>query len=235
MSRTLKLRGCYHPAAAIPVIMLAVLTPGRALADNILFDPGFESAAAGAAAGSTTLFTAGQALDHATGGPNWIVDQGTVGVDTENEFVLDGSKSVFLDAGSGPDSLSQTFSTVPGDLYEIMITAEANVPNTFSAEFGVDGPLVTDFPTSIGEGLVHAAGFASTEGNITSLILTATNLSGLVSGRVEIDDVVVMDTTASGPSGPGPSMPEPSTFALASIGVGLGFIVFRRRSLPPLG
>ena len=87
-----------------------------------------------------------------------------------------------------------------------------------------------------GEGLVHAAGFASTEGNITSLILTATNLSGLVSGRVEIDDVVVMDTTASGPSGPGPSMPEPSTFALASIGVGLGFIiVFRRRSLPPLG
>ncbi len=64
-------------------------------------------------------------------------------VDTENQFVFDGNKSVYLNAAFDPttgnnltSSLTQTLSTAVGQVYTISFWANADVSNSFSVTFG---------------------------------------------------------------------------------------------------
>jgi hypothetical protein len=199
------------------IVVALALTP-EARAANIVGDPRFELAAPTALPGDTTFFTSGQSID----GGLWNVTQGTVGVDTSTFFVFDGAKSIVLDGdNSGPDSLTQTLATTPGQLYTISFWANADVPNTFSVTFG--GATAASAPTSIAQHgfpgsdpLSNSSLFqfytatAVATSSSTNLTFTTTAFPTLTSGvTVELDDVSVIAG----------SVPEPSTLTLAGIGV----------------
>ena len=192
---------------------------------NIVLDGGFESSGT---LGGLVNYTVGNSID----GGNWIVSEGKVAVDSQDFYVDDGNNSVFLDGDSaGPDSLSQTLDTVPGDTYTVSFWADADITNSFSVTLG--GTAVTGVPDSI-----TANGFPSSVANGNSslfelysgtvvasaaseaLVFTAAVPPGGPGATVEIDDVSVVAT----------AVPEPSTFAITALGLlGLIAIGWRRR------
>jgi hypothetical protein len=89
----------------------------------------------------------------------------------------------------GPDSLSQTLSTVIGQTYTISFWADADTSNTFSAM--LDGAAVTGAPPDIAQNgfpsltyLGNTGEFTFYSGTVTAtstsgaLVLTATTLKG---------------------------------------------------------
>ncbi len=204
------------------------LTSG-ARAGNIVIDPGFEQADPGAVAppgGTSDYFNQGTSID----GGFWNVTAGSVSVDTDSFYDFAGNKSVGLDGASGPNSLTQSLSTVAGQLYTISFWANADGPNSFSVLFG--GSSVTGLPSSItangfpsGTYLGNSAEFmlytatAFATSNSTALTFTATLPAGTTT--VEIDNVSVVAAAA---------VPEPSALVLAMVG-GIGglAVVLRRR------
>src|SRR5579863_3216818 len=108
-------RSRLRPMSLLPAVF-AVLSLSVSAYANIVADPGFELADPGAPANGTTFFTAGSSFD----GGIWNVTQGTVGVDTQIFYVFDGNKSIFLNGDrGGPDSLTQTLTTTPGQTYDV--------------------------------------------------------------------------------------------------------------------
>jgi len=222
----------YLPLSRALFVALAVVALGLAAdarAGNIVQDPDFELADPSANPGDSNFFTSGQSLD----GGLWNVTEGTVGVDTDTFFVFAGHKSILLDGdNSGPDSLTQTLATSPGQIYTISFWANSDVPNLFSVTFG--GNPVSGAPTSIVQNgfpgsdplsnsslFVLYAGTAIASSNSTDLTFTVTALPTLTSGvSVEIDNVSVA------------AVPEPSTLTLAAIGAvcALGYVSRRRRA-----
>jgi hypothetical protein len=214
------------------VLFVLGLTNG-ARAANLVQDPGFESADSAALPGDSNVFSAGQSLD----GGIWRVTQGSVGVDTSTFFVFDGSKSVFLDGdNAGPDSLTQTLVTTPGQIYTISFWADADVPNAFSISFG--GIPVTGIPSTIAQNgfpgsdplsnsslFVLYTGTATAASSNTDLTFTTTASPTISSGvTVELDDVSVVAG----------AVPEPSTLTLAVVGAlgSLGYVLRRRKARP---
>jgi hypothetical protein len=202
-------------------------------AENIVQNPGFELADPNALPGDLNLFTSGQSID----GGTWFVTEGTVGVDTETSFIFNGRKSVLLDGdNSGPDSLTQTLATTPGQIYTILFWANADVPNVFSVTFG--GTPVTGTPTSIAQNgfpgvdplsnsslFVLYLGTATATSASTDLTFTTTASPTIDSGvTVEIDNIMVVAG----------AIPEPSALTLASTGAVLGslwqFFLRRRKA-----
>jgi hypothetical protein len=207
-------------------------------AGNIVQDGGFELADPSGVPGGTDYFSSGSSID----GGFWNVTQGVVGVDTQNFFVFDGNKSIFLSPGStsggagGPDSLTQTLVTTPGQVYTISFWANADVENTFSATFGgvaVSGaPSIINlngFPSNVWLGnsgeFTFYSGTAMATGASTDLTLTATGIPGGTGVTVEIDDVSVTSSI----------IPEPSSAVLAAIGAigGLVMLARNRKVSPP--
>jgi hypothetical protein len=206
-----------------------------ARAGNIVQDGGFESADPGALPGDSNTFNGGQSID----GGIWTVTQGTVGVDTATSFIFDGNKSLLLDGdNSGPDSISQTLVTTPGQLYAISFWANADVPNSFLVTFG--GTPVTGMPTSIAQNgfpgsdplsnssqFVLYSGLVMATSTSTDLTFTTTAFPTISSGvTVEIDNVSVS------------AVPEPPTILLAAVGsagcLSYGYCLRRRaRRLGP--
>ncbi len=211
----------------LAVLGLALATGAHA--GNIVVDPGFEQADPGAVAppgGTSDYFNSGTSID----GGFWNVTQGSVSVDTDSFYDFAGQKSVGLDGATGPNSLTQTLSTVTGQLYAISFWANADGSNTFSVTFG--GNPVTGAPTSIAENgfpsstyLGNSSKFTFYSGTVlatsdsTNLTFTASLPAGTTT--VEIDNVSVVAATA---------VPEPSGLVLATIG-SLGGLAFawRRR------
>jgi hypothetical protein len=217
-------RPSLRPVYLAPIVLVLGLA-AEARAANIVQDSGFELAAPSALAGDLNFYTNGQSID----GGIWNVTQGTVGVDTSTSFVFDGSKSLLLDGDNGgPDSLTQVLSTTPGQLYTLSFWANADVPNSFSATFG--GVTVAGLPTSIAQNgfpgldpLSNSSHFqlytatARATSASTALTFTTTAFPTLTSGvTVELDDVVVS------------AVPEPSTLALAGIGLLTVAVAVRR-------
>jgi len=213
------------------LIAFGLSRAAEARAGNLVQDPGFESADPTALPGDSNLFTSGMSID----GGSWNVTQGTVGVDTLTSFIFDGSKSIVLDGdNSGPDSITQTLATTPGQLYTISFWANADVPNSFSVTFG--GATVPGAPTSIAQNgfpgldpLSNSSFFqlytatATATSISTDLTFTTTAFPTATSGvTVELDNVSVIAG----------SVPEPPSLALAVIGaatVAGGAILRRKR------
>jgi len=208
--------------ALAALLLFASGAEPSAWAGNLVQDPGFESADPGALPGDSNLFTSGQSID----GGAWIVTQGTVGVDTETSFIFDGAKSLLLDGdNSGPDSVTQTLATPPGQLYVVSFWANSDVTNTFLATFG--GTPITGGPTSIVQNgfpgvdpLSNSAlfqlytGTAMATSSTMDLTFTATAFPTIDSGvSIEIDNISVS------------AVPEPPAFTLAAIGSIAGCLV----------
>ncbi len=222
--------GRMGPALLGLAILIVVAAP-VVRAGNIVQDPGFELADPGASPGATTPFSSPASID----GGYWFVTQGTVRVDTYNQYVYDGNKSVYLNGdnqGMGPDSLRQTLATTAGQVYTIGFWANADNSNTVLVDFGPTGGSITQ----VASFNIIANGFPSTAplGNsglftfysVTALAtssstdLTLTASSPNANTTVEIDDVSVTAGYAV--------VPEPSSLVLAGIGA-LGGMVFARR------
>jgi len=216
-------------AISVGLVMVGLGLAADVRAGNIVQDPDFESADPGAKPGDSNFFTSGQSID----GGLWNVTQGTVGVDTDTFFIFAGHKSILLDGdNSGPDSLTQTLATLPGQLYTISFWANSDVQNLFSVTFG--GNPVSGAPSSIVQNgfpgadplsnsslFVLYTGTAIASSSSTDLTFTVTALPTVTSGvSVEIDNVSVA------------AVPEPSTFTLAAIGAvcTLGYVSRRRRA-----
>ncbi len=201
-------------------------------------DPRFELADPGASQGSRTPFNGGQTID----GGYWNVTQGKVIVDTQNQWVYDGNKSVYLNAAynaSGnniPGSLTQYLTTVVGQVYQISFWANADVSNTFSVTFG--GVQVAGVPSSIAvnffpnpyppanpnSGLFTSySGTAEALSTSTALTLTASSVatSTSLNMTVEIDNVSVTPGASA-------AVPEPSSLLLTTIVVMASVPIARR-------
>ncbi len=227
--------GPIGPALLGLAILIVVAAPD-VRAGNIVQDPGFELADPGAAPGATTPFPSPASID----GGYWFVTQGTVRVDTYNQYVYDGNKSVYLngdDQGMGPDSLTQTLATIAGQVYTIGFWANADNANTVLVDFSPTGGSLTQ----VASFNIIANGFPSVDplGNsgqftyysVTALAtsdstdLTLTGSSPSANTTVEIDDVSVTAGSIT-------VVPEPASLILAGIGV-LGGVVFARRRCKP--
>jgi len=191
---------------AVVFLTAGWLLCGNTAYSNIVTDPCFESADPGATPGTTDVFSSGASIDAGF----WLVTAGTVGLDTDNLFVFDGHKSIFLSEGSGADSLTQTLSTIAGQTYDISFWSDADVPNDFSVTFG--GLPVTGAPSTIamhgfpGSGnageFVLYSGTATATSTSTDLVFTTMAFPTSASGvTVELDDVSVSPVS---------SVPEPS-------------------------
>lgn len=219
--------------ALLGLAMLGFALTTGARAGNIVQDGGFELADPNRTTSGTDYFSGGSSID----GGFWYVTQGTVGVDTDNQFVYAGQKSVFLNGdsnrnGTGPDSLTQTLTTTAGQLYTISFWANADLPNTLSVTFG--GVTVTGSPFSVTQNgfanpdprgnsalFTFYSGTALATSNSTDLTFTITvnlSMNPNLTNTVEIDNVSV---TAG-------AVPEPSTLVLATIG-GIGSLAYARR------
>lgn len=145
------------------MLLLGMLAlPGASLpahAQNLVVDGDFELSAPGAPDNSLVDYAAGRSFD----GGYWFVTQGQAGIDTGDNFVYGGNKSLFLNddftsLGVGIDAVSQTLNTVAGQAYTISFYANASGPNSFSVIFG--GVPVSGAPTFIAANGFPAVGGA---------------------------------------------------------------------------
>jgi hypothetical protein len=140
---------------AVGVLALS-LVPALASAQNLVQDPGFESADTGM---GFLTYDAPSFI----GDGIWQVTQNEVAVlNNSDDFHLQahsGNQFVVLTAGGKINTLSQTLQTTPGAFYSLSFFAAAdNTVNTFSVSFG--GVTVPGIPTSLPN--------TSTMGNITA-------------------------------------------------------------------
>ncbi len=101
--------------ALLGLSILGLVLAGESRAGNIVQDSGFELADPGVVVppgGTSDYFNSGTSID----GGFWNVTQGSVSVDTDSFYDFAGQKSVGLDGASGPNSLTQTLSTIAGQL-----------------------------------------------------------------------------------------------------------------------
>jgi|GEM_PF-925372 len=208
--------------AAVAVVLL----PAVSAHADIVADGGFESAAPGATANTWTQYNVGSSID----GGSWLVTAGSVGVDSQDNYVYDGNNSVTLNGDPTQiDSLSQTLATIVGQQYTIGFWADAEVNNAFSATFG--GVALSGVPSSIAENgfpnsnypgnssqFVYYSGTGIATSTSTELTFSSTTLPTIGNGvSVEIDDVTATPT------------PEPGSIFLMLTGIlGLGFVVARK-------
>ncbi len=208
--------------AALPVALLAFAGLTTSASAQTVQDGGFESADSGAA-NSTKYFGTGTGFDS-----NWTV-LGEVGIDNQNSYVFDGSKSLYLNSGSGTDSITQNIATDPtqfytlsffanddvsGDILNVTFGGTALAPITVTAN-GYNGPapgnngLFTQYTFS---GLTTASAFSA---------LSFSSVGSLSSGVLEIDNITVN------------SSPVPETSTSASLGMllmlGLGAVLIAKK------
>jgi hypothetical protein len=150
----------------------------------------------------------------------WVVsDVGIDLADVNNGFVVgpasEGNQYVDLDGTPGPGTLSQTFPTTAGSMYQLVFAYANNYVNTPNAQANVRiyassgdllGPTLISHSTSVSGSLdwtYFSGNFLATDSSAT-LEFDSLSLSGS-QGGILLDDVQVN------------AVPEPSTFALAAL------------------
>ena len=118
-----------HRAASIAVagLSFAVLAAAPACAQNLVKDGNFEQADSGAAPGSEDFFDSAHPFDL-----DWTITQGIAGVDTQNHFVYDGDKGLYLNASpvGMTTTIAQTLATTPGQNYTLSFYADQDAGST---------------------------------------------------------------------------------------------------------
>ncbi len=206
----------------LPAALFALAGLASSASAQIVKDGDFESAASGPA-NSTTYYATGSAFD-----PNWTV-AGEVGIDNQDVYVFDGSKSLFLNSGVGTDSITQNLATdptqfytvsffanddTPGDVLNVSFDGTTLAPITVAAN-GFNGPAPGNeglFTQYMFSGLTTASAFSA---------LSFSSVGSLNSGDLEIDDISVS------------SSPVPETSTSVSLGLllmlGLGAAVIAKK------
>lgn len=188
---------------------------------NLVQDSSFEQSDPGAATGSGRTYAAGTSFD----GGLWTVTQGHAAIDTNDQYVYDGGKDLFLTPDSTQDAVSQTLATVAGQQYNISFYANADDVNSFGLLFG--GTIVPGGPTTIDQGGYPSGDVRGNAGNFTFYTATATATSDSTVltledtsefGIIQVDDVSVT------------AVPEPSQWAVFGLGAfGIGGLIIKAR------
>lgn len=202
----------------LPAALFALAGFASSASAQTVQDGGFEAAASGPI-NSTTFVSAGSAFD-----PNWVIS-GQVGIDNQNVYVFSGSKSLFLNAGIGTDSITQNIATDPMQFYTISFFANDDTPgDLLNVSFGgttldpisvpangYNGPapgndgLFTKYTFS---GLTTASAFSA---------LSFSSVGTLNASQLELDNISVTSSP----------VPEASTSLslglLLVLGLGAGF------------
>ncbi len=187
---------------ALPLLAAGLFTP-TAQAQNIVQDPGFESANSGTGGMDYT------APDFIGDGV-WQVTQGEVAVYnnsfTSNVQSHSGNQLAVLTPNFTANTLSQTLTTTPGATYTLSFFAAANnTPNTFGVTF--DGVAVAGIPTSLPDTSVNGAILPSSYIEYTATGLRASSAGTILSftasnpaGLIVLDDVMVRPSAVPAPS-----------------------------------
>jgi hypothetical protein len=201
-------------------VLAALLSLNISAHASVIVDGGFE------AAGGGNTYYAGQYIDPTD---SWYVKTGAVYIDSDDPWVYDGNNSLNLTYANlyAPDTVTQTFATVVGQIYDISFWANADTPNAFAAT--ENGLAIAGLPTSIVDNgfpnptnsslFVDYSGHFTATSTTTTLQLTSTADPAILSGdgSVMIDDLTVIT-------------PEPSSIVLMLTGMlGLGFAAARKR------
>ncbi len=200
--------------------------PAFAGGPNLVQDGDFEQADPGAAVGATDYFTLFQPFN-----TNWIITQGTAGIDTTNVYVYDGSKSLYLNAdATGPTTIAQGIATTPGQAYTLSFYANSDYsPSTLNVNFGTTAlaPITVadngfNGPPSGNDGLFTKYTYNVTATSaFTGLVFSTPDNTTM--STLELDDISV--TPGSAP------VPEASTTASLGLmlALGLGGVLVARK------
>ena len=184
-------------------------------AQNLVQDGGFEAAALGAPDGVEDSFAAGQTFDS-----SWTITQGTAAIDTNNAFVFDGSKSLFLDDdNTTTTTVTQNLATTPGGNYILSFYADDEGGNPLTVSFGGTtlGPInipLNGYPnldpgSNAGEFTFYTFD-VSAQSLSTPLAFSAANNGN--GAAIELDDISVTPA----------AVPEASTVVSMGLLLGLG-------------
>ena len=197
-------------------------------AASIVTDGGFESAGGG------NEYFAGHSID----GGSWNVITGAVYIDSGDPYVYAGSNSLNL-TGVNPytaDTISQTLTTIAGDLYTLNFWANSDSSNAFSllangvAIAGAPSSIVDNgFPGAITNSSLFTDYSETFKATTSSTTLTFSDISDpsltdpTQSGSVLIDNVSVQLAPA----------PEPGSIVFMSTGLlALALVAGRKRLFP---
>jgi hypothetical protein len=197
----------------VPILLLVVYAAvlHSAAAADLVSDGGFESATAGAYTGAI--------------GDGWIATQGEIGI-LNNSFgdgtAHSGQQFADLDALFANNELSQTLSTVPGQVYRVSFwLSDDTGGNPLQVNFGAT-PLFDGTTPDLGSGNYALLTFNVVATSSTSNLSFTSKFANGGVGAV-IDDVSVTAT----------SVPEPTTWAMMLIGFGALAWFSTRISLAP--
>ncbi len=198
-------------------------------AQNLVQDGTFEAADPTAMDGDENTFAAGDPSFDSS----WTVQTGTVAIDTNNQFVFAGSKSLYLDDdATTTTTLAQNLATTPGGSYLLSFYANDSGMNPLTVTFGGTtlGPInipQNGYPNSdpgSNAGLFTFFSFDVTaQAASTALAFSADNNAD--GAAIELDNISVTPA----------AVPEAST--VVSLGLMLGFsgltLALRRKRLSP--
>jgi hypothetical protein len=170
---------------------------------NLISNPGFET-------GDFTGWTLGGA-----GSVN-------AGVQCGNPSFPAHSGNCAADLGTGPATLSQTLTTVPGGSYSLDFWLELTQPGGANDSFSVSWGGSTIFSLSSGQ----TTPFPYTHEIFSSLTATASSTTLIFSGAGQASHVYLVDDVNAVSNA---STPEPSTAAALAIGLGMLVSVLRLR------
>ena len=211
--------------AGLALALLAGLsvTAHPAHAQNLVQDGTFEAADPTAVDGAENPFAAGDPSFDSS----WTVQTGVVAIDTNNEFVYAGSKSLFLDADSTTTTtIAQNLTTTPGGNYVLSFYADDDAMNPLTVAFGGTTLAPINIPQNgypNPDPGSNAGAFTFFSFNVsastasTALTFSADNNSN--GAAIELDNISVTPA----------AVPEASTFVSLGLMLGLGGLAVARK------
>ena len=178
---------------ALPAALIALAGAAPSASAQIVQDGGFESADPGQTT-QTDYFGNGSAFDL-----NWAVT-GEVGIDNQDAYVFDGSKSLFLNYGTaGIDGISQNIATDPTQFYTVSFFANDDVPgDVLNVAFAGTTVAYTVVPANGyngpppgNDGLFTQYTFSGLTTSSAFSVLSFSSDGTLANGSLEIDDISV--------------------------------------------
>ncbi len=196
-------------------------------AQNLVQDGTFEAADPTAMDGDENPFAAGDPSFDAS----WTVQTGTAAIDTNNDFVYAGSKSLYLDYDpTTTTTLTQNLTTTPGESYLLSFYADDDAMNPLTVTFGG----TTLGPINIPQNGYPNTGPGSNASEFTPYSFSVTATSAVTALAFSADNnnngaAIELDNISVTPA----AVPEAST--VVSLGLMLGFgaltLAVRRKRL----
>ena len=177
----------------LPAALVALAGFASSASAQTVRDGGFESADPGQTT-QTDYYQTGTAFDL-----NWAVT-GEVGIDNADQYVFDGSKSLFLNAGTaGIDGISQNIATDPTQFYTVSFFANDDMPgDVLNVAFGGTAlaPIVVaangyNGPPPGNDGLFTQYTFSGLTTASPFSVLSFSSDGSLANGTLELDDISV--------------------------------------------